>query len=174
MAISLGMTYEDPRGGKLMAEIIKNPDVPVITTEERVAALERKMKEMEALVKGLTEELLDLKSIAMRLNKFSEERRQELKMMKPLAQPESGSGTVVMQKKGTAPERVAAPVVEEKHMDMIMQPDGTMKMEERRGDNHYIVASAGFASRKKMGSSSEPKKSSLIVAEDDDKESSKK
>ncbi len=168
------MSYEDPEGGKLMAEIIKNTDVPVITTEERVVALERKMKEMEALVKGLTEELLDLKSIAMRLNKFSEERRQELKMMKPQAQPESGSGTVVMQKKGTAPERVAAPVVEEKHMDMIMQPDGTMKMEERRGDNHYIVASAGFASRKKMGSSTEQKKSSLIVAEDDEKESSKK
>ena len=174
MAISLEMSYEDPEGGKLMAEIIKNTDVPVITTEERVVALERKMKEMEALVKGLTEELLDLKSIAMRLNKFSEERRQELKMMKPQAQPESGSGTVVMQKKGTAPERVAAPVVEEKHMDMIMQPDGTMKMEERRGDNHYIVASAGFASRKKMGSSTEQKKSSLIVAEDDEKESAKK
>jgi hypothetical protein len=154
-----------------MAEIIKNPDVPATTTEERVAALERKMKEMEALVKGLTEELLDLKSIAMRLNKFSEERRQELKMMKPATQPETGSGTVVMQKKGATP--VAAPAVEEKHMDMIMQPDGTMKMEERRGDNHYIVASAGFAS-KKTGSSSAPKKSSLIVAEDDDKESSKK
>jgi hypothetical protein len=157
-----------------MAEIIKNPDVPVMTAEERVVALERKMKEMEALVKGLTEELLDLKSIAMRLNKFSEERRQELKMMKPAAQTDSPSGTVVMQKKGTVPERAPAPAVEEKHMDMIMQPDGTMKMEERRGDNHYIVASAGFASRKKNGSSSEPKKSSLIVAEDDDKESSKK
>lgn len=157
-----------------MAEIIKNPDVPVMTTEERVVALERKMKEMEALVKGLTEELLDLKSIAMRLNKFSEERRQELKMMKPAVQADSTSGTVVMQKKGSVPERAAAPAVEEKHMDMIMQPDGTMKMEERRGDNHYIVASAGFASRKKNGSSPEPKKSSLIVAEDDDKESSKK
>jgi hypothetical protein len=157
-----------------MAEIIKNPDVPGMTTEERVAVLERKLKEMEALVKGLTEELLDLKSIAMRLNKFSEERRQELKMMKPAVQSDSTSGTVVMQKKGAVPERAPAPAVEEKHMDMIMQPDGTMKMEERRGDNHYIVASAGFASRKKNGSSSEPKKSSLIVAEDDDKESSKK
>ena len=125
------------------------------------------------MVKGLTEELLDLKSIAMRLNKFSEERRQELKMMKPAVQTDSTSGTIVMQKKGTPQERVA-PAVEEKRMDMIMQPDGTMKMEERRGDNHYIVASAGFASRKKVGSSSELKKSSLIVAEDDDKESSKK
>ena len=26
MVISLGMTYQDSRGGKLMAEIIKNPD----------------------------------------------------------------------------------------------------------------------------------------------------
>ena len=51
MAVSLEMTYEGPRGGKLMAEIIKNTDVPVITTEERVVALERKMKEMETLVK---------------------------------------------------------------------------------------------------------------------------
>jgi len=168
------MAYPDLRGGKRMAEIIKNPDIPVMTTEERVVSLERKMKEMEALVKGLTEELLDLKSIAMRLNKFSEERRQELKMMKPLAQAESGSGTVVMQKKGITPEQPLVAAVEEKRMDMIMQPDGTMKMEERRGDNHYIVASAGFASRKKMGSSSEPKKSSLIVAEDDESESSKK
>ncbi len=157
-----------------MAEIIKNPDVPVMVTEERVVALERKMKEMEALVKGLTEELLDLKSIAMRLNKFSEERRQELKMMKPTIQAESASGTVVMQKKGTAPERASASLPEEKRMDMIMQPDGTMKMEERRGDNHYIVASAGFASRKKARSPSEQKKSSLIVAEDDESETSKK
>ena len=157
-----------------MAEIIKNPDVPVMVTEERVVALERKMKEMEALVKGLTEELLDLKSIAMRLNKFSEERRQELKMMKPTIQAESASGTVVMQKKGTAPERASASLPEEKLMDMIMQPDGTMKMEERRGDNHYIVASAGFASRKKARSPSEQKKSSLIVAEDDESETSKK
>ncbi len=35
---------------------------------------------MEALVKGLTQELLDLKSVAMKMNKQSEERsRQELK-----------------------------------------------------------------------------------------------
>jgi hypothetical protein len=158
-----------------MAEIIRSPENPGGTTEDRVAALERKMKEMEALVKGLTEELLDLKSIAMRLNKFSEERRQELKMMKPAAQGEAAGSTVIMQKKaGTAPERVTAPVKEEKKMDMIMQSDGTMKMEERRGDDQYIVASAGFANRKKMGSSQEPKRNNLIVAEDDEKGSGEK
>ena len=49
-------------------------------TEDRIAALEKKVREMEALVKGLTQELLDLKSVAMKMNKQSEERsRQELK-----------------------------------------------------------------------------------------------
>jgi hypothetical protein len=158
-----------------MAEMIRSPESPGGSTEERVAALEKKMKEMEALVKGLTEELLDLKSIAMRLNKVSEERRQELKMMKPATPGDTSGSTVIMQKKGgPAPERVTAPVPEEKRMDMIMQPDGTMKMEERRGDDQYIVASAGFASRKKMSSQQEPKRNNLIVAEDDEKGSSDK
>lgn len=157
-----------------MAEIIRNPDMPGGSTDDRIVALEKKMKEMEALVKGLTEELLDLKSIAMKLNKFSEERRQELKMMKPVG-PETPGSTVIMQKKtGTASERATAPVKEEKRMDMIMQPDGTMKLEERRGDNHYIVASAGFSNRKKMGSDQEPKRNNLIVAEDDEKGSDEK
>ena len=48
--------------------------------DDRIAALERKNKEQEALVKGITEELLDMKSIVMKLAKASEERsRQELK-----------------------------------------------------------------------------------------------
>jgi hypothetical protein len=157
-----------------MAEIIRNPEMSGGSTEDRVAALEKKMKEMEALVKGLTEELLDLKSIAMRLNKFSEERRQELKSMKPTGQETPGS-TVIMQKKSGFPqERSAAPVKEEKRMDMIMQSDGTMKLEERRGDDQYIVASAGFSNKKKMGSQQEPKRNNLIVAEDDEKGSEDK
>ena len=49
-------------------------------TEDRIATLEKKVREMEALVKGLTQELLDLKSVAMKMTKQSEERsRQELK-----------------------------------------------------------------------------------------------
>jgi hypothetical protein len=48
-------------------------------SEDRIAALEKKVREMEALVKGLTQELLDLKSIAMKMSKQTEERsRQEL------------------------------------------------------------------------------------------------
>ena len=43
-------------------------------TEERIVAIEKKMRDMEALVKGLTQELLDLKSVAMKMSKQTEER----------------------------------------------------------------------------------------------------
>jgi hypothetical protein len=52
-------------------------------------------------------------------------------------------------------------------MDMIMQPDGTMKLEPRRGDKDYIVASAGYGKSKKGGS--RPKQGELIYAVDEEK-----
>ena len=108
-------------------------------TEDRIATLEKKVREMEALVKGLTQELLDLKSVAMKMNKQSEERsRQELKRgpivagapapSAALPQSPSRTGSTVIRPKGARqPEAPAAPP--EPDMDMIMQPDGTMKLE---------------------------------------------
>lgn len=164
--------------GKVKAmEIIKDKESsgPV---EDRVAVLEKKMKDMEALVKGLTEELLDLKSIAMRLNKVSEERRTELRMVKPsTAATGAASSTVIMQKRPGQPSgsvRVPQPVPEPEpeKMDMIMQPDGTLKPEKRRGDREYIVASAGFAKKKQGSSQGSGKRNDLIVAEEEEKDSS--
>jgi len=152
--------------------------------EDRVAALEKKVNEMEALVKGLTQELLDLKSIAMKMSKQTEERsRQELKRMQPIVQgsqvpgavagtapesvPQAGGSTVVIRRGSRAAEaEPAAPA--EPAMDMIMQPDGTMKLEPRRGDKDYIVASAGYG-RNKKGVSAKPKQSDLIYAVEEDK-----
>jgi hypothetical protein len=48
-----------------------------------------------------------------------------------------------------------------------MQPDGTMKLEPRRGDKDYIVASAGYGKSKKGGS--RPKQGELIYAVDEEK-----
>jgi len=156
--------------------------------EDRVAALEKKVNEMEALVKGLTQELLDLKSIAMKMSKQTEERsRQELKRMQPIVQgsqvpgavlgsaptaSQAGGSTVII-RRGSREAEPAAPV--EPAMDMIMQPDGTMKLEPRRGDKDYIVASAGYG-RNKKGISAKPKQSDLIYAveEDKSKDSAKK
>lgn len=145
-------------------------------SEDRIAALEKKVREMEALVKGLTQELLDLKSIAMKMSKQTEERsRQELKRgpivqqgaAAPAAAPayQSASGSTVIRPKSRAPEVPEAPA--EPAMDMIMQPDGTMKLEPRRGDKDYIVASAGYGRNKKGGS--RPKQGELIYATEDDK-----
>ena len=146
--------------------------------DDRIAALERKLKEMEALVKGITEELLDMKSIVMKLSKASEERsRQELKRVQPIvqgAQPQVGGGgtaaggsTVVMRPKSARTGEPAKP--EEPSMDMIMQPDGTMKLEQRRGDKNYIVASAGYG--RKKGKEPAKKQGDLIYAADDEKAS---
>ena len=146
--------------------------------EDRVAALEKKVNEMEALVKGLTQELLDLKSIAMKMSKQTEERsRQELKRVQPIAQgtqvsgaaatPQTGGSTVVI-RKGARPTDAEPETPAEPAMDMIMQPDGTMKLEPRRGDKNYIVASAGYG-RNKKGVSAKPKQSDLIYAVEEDK-----
>jgi uncharacterized coiled-coil protein SlyX len=151
-------------------------------TEDRIAALEKKVREMEALVKGLTQELLDLKGIAMKMTKQTEERsRQELKRgpivqgsPQPMAAPGGSvtSGSTVIRPKGARqPEVPAAP--EEPAMDMIMQSDGTMKLEERRGDKNYIVASAGYG-RNKKGTSLKGKQSDLIYAAEETKDPAKK
>ncbi len=136
------------------------------------------MRDIEALVKGLTQELLDLKSLAMKMNKQTEERsRQELKRVQagvqdaqtPIAAPGgvSGSSSTVVMRKGARPSDVpAAPP--EPTMDMIMQSDGTMKMEPRRGDKNYIVASAGYG-RNKKGTSVKQKQGDLIVAAEEEK-----
>ena len=144
-------------------------------SEDRIAALEKKVRDMEALVKGLTQELLDLKSIAMKMSKQTEERsRQELKRAPIVqgAQPSSAaptfsstSGSTVIRPKGRPSDVPATPA--EPAMDMIMQPDGTMKLEPRRGEKDYIVASAGYGRNKK--GAARPKQGELIYAAEEEK-----
>ncbi|MCK9579049.1 MAG: hypothetical protein M0Q92_01195 [Methanoregula sp.] len=146
-------------------------------TEDRIAALEKKMREMEALVKGLTQELLDLKSITMKMSKQTDERsRQELRRGpivqqggQPQAAPvsmQSASGSTVIRPKGSR-QPDASPAPAEPEMNMIMQPDGTMKLEPRRGEKDYIVASAGYG--KKKGAVGKGKQSDLIYAAEETK-----
>lgn len=146
-------------------------------TEDRIAALEKKMREMEALVKGLTQELLDLKSIAMKMSKQTDERRlQELKRGPTVVQSQSSpsadagsvsssGSTVVMRKGARQPDVPEAPP--EPVMDLIMQQDGTMKLEPRRGDKEYIVARAGYGQKK--GAAGKAKQADLIYAAEEDK-----
>jgi hypothetical protein len=174
---------EKERRIQMMQDDVKAPGNPGAESDERIAALEKKVKEIEALVKGLTEELLDLKAIAMRLSRASEERRAELRRVQPGTQPAPGAqapaGTVVMQKKtrpADAPSGQAAPSPQDEQgqMDLIMQPDGTMKMEKRRGDRQYIIATGNFRKGGGKGDARGKAKQDVIIAEDDEKGSGSK
>lgn len=145
-------------------------------TEDRIATLEKKVREIEALVKGLTQELLDLKSVSMKMTKQNEERsRQELKrgpviggtpsqQAAPVAPAPAGGSTIIRPKSARQADTPAPPA--EPPMGMIMQTDGTMKAEPRRGEKNFIVASAGYGKKK---GAAKTKQSDMIVAVEDTK-----
>lgn len=129
---------------------------------DRVNELEKKFREMEALIKGLTNELLDLKSIVERMNSRMEEKRPPV-MTRP-------TGRVTVSQKGEG-----APV-NEGELVRIMQSDGTMK-EERRKDSDYIIASARSAAalkNKGKGEQSKGKGSTALIYAVEEEDKSKK
>ncbi|HZD44209.1 MAG TPA: hypothetical protein VE134_09160 [Methanomicrobiales archaeon] len=122
--------------------------------EERVSDLESKVREMEALMKGLTEELLDLKTIVMKLHAKDEERRAAVqRSVAPPVRPRS------------APEPAKQKVAEPGELELIMQSDGTLKPEGRQRSG-LIVASPRYS-----GLSSKGKKKGQIVSDDGKKKS---
>jgi hypothetical protein len=131
---------------------------------DRVNELENKVREMEALIKGLTNELLDLKSIVERMNSRMEEKRPPV-----MARP---GGRVTISQRG----QEGAPA-EEGELARIMQTDGTMK-EERRKEAGVIVASAKTAQALKNRGKGEPSKgkgsTALIYAVEEEDDKSKK
>jgi len=131
---------------------------------DRVSELEKKVREMEALIKGLTNELLDLKSIVERLSSRVEEKRPPVMARPP------GRLTVSRGQPGEAPP------ADDGELVRIMQPDGTMK-EERRKDSDYIVASAKSAQALRNKGKGEPAKgkgsNALIYAVEEEDPKSK-
>jgi hypothetical protein len=122
--------------------------------DERIAELEGKVKELEALTRGLTDEMLDLKSIVMKLNTRAEERRV---VVQPRAVP------------APAKKESAAPAeAEGASLEMIMQPDGTLKPE-RRTSSDYIIASGRYGQKNmRKGKEGEKEGAPLIYATEDD------
>jgi hypothetical protein len=156
--------------------------------DERIAGLEKRMRDMDALVNGLMAELLDMKAVSTTMTRQNEERnRQELTRASAaprIAYQESpgspaqvsditssSGSTIVRPRTAHQPEVPAAPP--EPQMVRIMQTDGTMKMEARYGD-HRIDSSVGYG-RNKKGSAAQTTQNPLIYAADkDDKADSKK
>ncbi|MFA4823780.1 MAG: hypothetical protein WC593_01340 [Methanoregula sp.] len=151
-------------------------------SEDRIASLEQKLTEMEALVKGLIAELLDLKALAMTMSREADEyNRQELKrgsivqgntspVMSTPSSPfitTSSEGSTVIHSRGThQPDVPVAPA--EPEMVRIMQSDGTMKMEPRYGEAKHIDSSGGYG-RNRKDTAASSKQAPLIYAAEKDK-----
>ena len=117
-------------------------------SEERIAALEKKVRDMEALVNGLIAEMLDIKTVTMKVSKqmgeqggrqVSGQQYGEQDAAIPVSAdsgasgtiaPDEGTRTVIRPRSESRPEAPAEP-----DMVRIMQADGTMKMEPRHGDS---------------------------------------
>lgn len=147
----------------------------------RVAALELRVMNMAALVRGLLAEVLDLQAVSSTLSRENDELdRQELRrgavVWSPVsAEPLSSSlptavspdGSTLIRPRGTRqPDLPVAPAAPE--MVRIMQSDGTMKMEPRYGEARHIDSSGGYGRNRKdkPGSSNQ---SPLMYAAEEEK-----
>lgn len=145
--------------------------------DERLRDLERKVRELEALVKGLTEEVLDVKSITMKLLRDAEDRRKkpvvEERRPAPTLQAEPRAGTAPAPARAAEPrpsprpaekQQPEAPAPAGAKLELIMQNDGTLKPEARR-PSEYIVASTrtGSIPAKGRGKGSKSSDRTLFV-----------
>jgi TolA-binding protein len=163
---------------------------------QKMKDLEMKVVEMESMIKGLTEELLDLKSVVRKLVRVQEEREvRERRPPTPVTiakqapepvakQPPQEKPEAVVVKDKVEPDIVPVPVrTEPEETVMIMQADGTLKPEQRHAEGMIIASNRpGFpqknaarpssdkiiiGKREVKGESSE--KGPLIYAEDEEK-----
>jgi hypothetical protein len=120
--------------------------------EERIAILEKRVRDMDALLKGLTAEILDLKAASMAFSRQDAERsRRQLKQAviqgtmssapadsssAPSAAIPTDDSTAVPAARVSAEDAPVAPP--EPAMVRIMQQDGTMKLEPRYGKKKMI------------------------------------
>jgi len=128
-------------------------------SEDRITTLERKVSAMETPVRGLIDELLDFKAITRTMSRqngkpglvdFTQEPVvQDTAALVPdassaspfVAAPKECSTVIRPRAAAHQPDAPVAPA--EPKMVRIMQSDGTMKMEIRRGGDSTIDAGAG-------------------------------
>jgi hypothetical protein len=140
-------------------------------TEDRIAALEKRYQEMDSMVKGLLSELLDLKTISMKMTRQAAEYtpREHAEAPAPAVTVSSDGNTVIRPRSARQPEAPVAPP--EPKMVQIMQTDGTMKMEPRYGEANQISSTGGYG-RKGKGTTAKAEQAPLIYAADKEKSGS--
>ncbi|MBN1194854.1 MAG: hypothetical protein JXA08_05855 [Methanomicrobiaceae archaeon] len=156
---------------------IRNTDEP-----ERIRTLEKKIVQLESLVEGLKEELLDLKAIVRKIMQKHEERME--KIPRPQApdilqgartlREKTGKTESTVTKKPVSEPQVSATTARKKGEVLIMQTDGTLKPEQRQSDEMIVAGSRGIPRKKTSGGTEDYKRPAkeeskpLIYAGDDD------
>jgi hypothetical protein len=124
-------------------------DIP----DARIVALEKKVRDMEALATGLVNELLDLKSGLMARSRDADESsRQELRrgVAKDASPAPAAQRDVPIVRPASARQPDAPVIPAEPAMALIMQADGTMKMEPRCGDRRQTDSSGGYDATRRV------------------------
>jgi hypothetical protein len=135
-------------------------------SEDRITALERKVSAMETPVRGLIDELLDFKAITRTMSRqngkpcifeFTQEPVVQGTAVPVPDEPSTSpfvaapnECSTVIRPRGAAHQPDVPVASAEPAMVRIMQSDGTMKMEIRRGANNTIDAGVGYCRAKNL------------------------
>ncbi|MBN2734904.1 MAG: hypothetical protein JXQ82_08635 [Methanomicrobiaceae archaeon] len=146
-------------------------------SEERILAIERNLKEIDGLVRGLTAEMLDLKACIQKISKNSDEKISIKRTEESKAKnyPVVESPKIIAERKSAEKARSAAreePEPEAAEEVLIIQPDGTMKREVKVGDDMIVADHRGGRSMgngmRRPGERDPIDRKPLIYADDDD------
>ncbi|MBP5083713.1 MAG: hypothetical protein J6104_05735 [Methanomicrobium sp.] len=176
------IVQEKEREIQMLRENIHNYNVSNPVSEERMVKLEREVKEIEGLVRGLTAEMLDLKAWVQKLAKAVEEDPAE-KRAASSEKAEKGREYPVVESPKVAAERRSAekarsapvvqeveemPAEDEDEEVLIIQPDGTMKREAKFGEDMIVADHRASARQPRVSGGREADRRPLIYADDDD------
>lgn len=138
-------------------------------SEERIKGVEKRINELDGLMKGLMGEMLDVKACLQKISKSIDDGSATVPKRTPRESrryPPVVSPSAAAERKASATE-AETPEPAPKKEKLIIQPDGTMKPEVQSGEE-MIVADHRNSGRS-AGRRGDPKESKpLIYADDDD------
>ena len=133
-----------------------------INLEERVHNLEKRLSEIDALVKGLTDEVLDMKAVVLKLKKDQRPPPVIQAVVPPVSRGKVERESVFTSSEDVKPQ---VPIQARDKITLKMQPDGTLLPERDTGED-IIVASARDARMRSKDGHARSGQNDLIIAED--------
>lgn len=150
---------------------LKEGEIPVAEAPKKSSSpdINDRLNRLEAMVKGLTEEMLDIRSIVDKLwdgyeikQKAEKTQRQDAKKTETVTPSAKKPADTRQEARPAA--AVAAKQDSDEGTELIMQVDGTLKRE-KRTSKEYIVAETSAVN---IGPQNRKKAGTIIYAEEDD------